>query len=87
MTRASLGGIKMTLAVVDQKPLLFILARARRTLRSFACAFLLGGHELYRAHSDDKMYQRCVLCGHETKGWTIDRRDRRLHLIKGRKAS
>jgi hypothetical protein len=27
------------------------------------------------------LYQQCLLCGYETTGWTIDRRDRRLHLV------
>ena len=40
-----------------------------------------GGHELYRARTDTKLYQQCLLCGYETAGWTIDRRDRRLHLV------
>ena len=40
-----------------------------------------GGHELYRARTDTKLYQECLLCGYETPGWTIDRRDRRLHLV------
>lgn len=41
---------------------------------------LSGGHELYRAHEDTRIYQRCA-CGYETRGWTIDRRDRRMHLV------
>ena len=41
-----------------------------------------GGHELYRARTDTKLYQQCLLCGYETTGWTIDRRDRRLHLVE-----
>lgn len=57
------------------------LARVRRKLRHSFC-FLFGGHELYRAHSETKLYQCCLLCGYETKGWTIDRRDRRLHFRK-----
>jgi hypothetical protein len=31
--------------------------------------------------TDTKIYQQCLLCGYETPGWTIDRRDRRLHLV------
>ena len=58
-----------------------MLSRARRKARHVLCTVFNGGHELYRAHTDTKMYQRCLLCGYETKGWTIDRRDRRLHLV------
>jgi hypothetical protein len=45
------------------------------------CARVHGGHELYRARTETKLYQECLLCGYETPGWTIDRRDRRLHLV------
>jgi hypothetical protein len=57
------------------------LARLRRKVRHFLCTVTNGGHELYRAHSETKLYQECLLCGYETEGWTIDRRDRRLHLV------
>ena len=53
----------------------------RRKTRQFVCTVVNGGHELYRAHTDTKLYQQCLLCGYETPGWTIDRRDRRLHLV------
>jgi hypothetical protein len=56
-------------------------ARMRRWLRHGLCFAFNGGHELYRAHSDTKLYQECLLCGYETPGWTIERRDRRLHLV------
>ena len=55
--------------------------RMRRWLRKRLCFALNGGHELYRAHTDTKLYQQCLLCGYETAGWTIDRRDRRLHIV------
>jgi hypothetical protein len=51
-------------------------ARMRRWLRHRMCGVVNGGHELYRAHTDTKLYQQCLLCGYETRGWTIDRRDR-----------
>jgi hypothetical protein len=57
------------------------VARWRRRLRSARCVVTNGKHELYRARTDTKLYQQCLLCGHETEGWTIDRRDRRLHLV------
>jgi hypothetical protein len=57
------------------------VARLRRKGRQLVCTVVNGGHELYRAHTDTKLYQQCVLCGYETHGWTIDRRDRRLRLV------
>ena len=53
----------------------------RRKARHLLCTVVNGGHELYRARTDTKLYQQCLLCGYETPGWTIDRRDRRLHLV------
>jgi len=58
-----------------------MMSRLRRGVRHVLCTVVNGGHELYRAHTDTKMYQQCLLCGYETHGWTIDRRDRRLHLV------
>lgn len=45
------------------------------------CGLLHGGYELYRARTGTKLYQQCLLRGYKTSGWTIDRRDRRLHLV------
>lgn len=59
-----------------------MLSWLRRTCRHGLCGVLHGGHELYRARTDTRLYQQCLLCGYETTGWTIDRRDRRLHLVK-----
>ena len=58
-----------------------MMSRVRRKTRHFLCSVVNGGHELYRARSETKLYQQCLLCGYETNGWTIDRRDRRLHLV------
>ena len=58
-----------------------LMSRLRRKTRSFTCSVINGGHELYRARSENRLFQQCLLCGHETHGWTIDRRDRRLHLV------
>lgn len=57
------------------------LSRLRKKTRHFLCTVVHGGHELYRARTDTRLYQQCLLCGYETAGWTIDRRDRRLHLV------
>lgn len=51
--------------------------KSLRAARSLLCVLWHGGHELYVAHKEDKICQQCLLCGHETKGWEIDRRDRR----------
>lgn len=61
------------------------LRRLRRKARSVRCVLVNGGHELYRARTDTKLYQQCLLCGYETTGWTIDRRDRRLRLVSNDK--
>ncbi len=58
-----------------------LMSRVRRKTRSFMCSVVNGGHELYRARTDTKLFQQCLLCGHETNGWEIDRRDRRLQLV------
>jgi hypothetical protein len=57
------------------------MVRLRRKTRHLLCTVVHGGHELYRARTDTKLYQQCLMCGYETPGWTIDRRDRRLHLV------
>ena len=58
-----------------------LMSRLRKHSRHLMCSMLNGGHELYRARTDTRLYQQCLLCGYETPGWTIDRRDRRLHLV------
>ena len=57
------------------------MSRLRKKTRQVLCTVVHGGHELYRARTDTKIFQQCLLCGYETHGWTIDRRDRRLHLV------
>lgn len=51
--------------------------RWRRRLRSWWCVARNGRHELYKKYDDSRICQQCLLCGHETSGWEIDRRDRR----------
>ena len=63
------------------------MSRLRQKCRHSLCSVLHGGHELYRARTDTKLYQQCLLCGYETTGWTIDRRDRRLHLVSSQPSS
>lgn len=57
------------------------LKYARKKSRHLLCIIFHGKHELYRAWNDTKIYQTCILCGYETRGFTIDRRDRRIHLV------
>lgn len=64
-----------------------MMLRLRQKCRHSLCSVLHGGHELYRARTDTKLYQQCLLCGYETQGWTIDRRDRRLHLVSSQPSS
>jgi hypothetical protein len=64
-----------------------MMSRLRKKTRHFLCTVIHGGHELYRARTDTKLYQQCLLCGYETHGWTIDRRDRRLHLVSNTQAT
>lgn len=58
-----------------------MVSRLRVKVRHALCGVINGGHELYRARTDTKLYQQCLLCGYETSGWTIDQRDRRLRLV------
>jgi hypothetical protein len=64
-----------------------MMSRIRKQTRQILCTVVNGGHELYRARTDTKLYQQCLLCGYETHGWTIDRRDRRLHLVSNSQAN
>jgi len=64
-----------------------MMSRVRRKTRSVVCSVVNGGHELYRARTDTRLYQQCLLCGHETPGWTIDRRDRHLQLVSSQQSS
>lgn len=64
-----------------------MMSRMRRKTRHLLCTVVNGGHELYRARTETKLYQECLLCGYETAGWTIDRRDRRLHLVSNSQAT
>ena len=64
-----------------------VMARLRKKTRHLLCTVAHGGHELYRARTETKLYQQCLLCGYETPGWQIDRRDRRLHLVSNSQTS
>jgi len=47
-----------------------------RLVKSFVCLAVNGHHELYRAWSANRVFQRCVICGHETHGWDVTPRHR-----------
>ena len=64
-----------------------MMSRARSKTRSVVCRVVNGGHELYRARTDTRLYQQCLLCGYETPGWTIDRRDRLLRLVSNQQSA
>ena len=64
-----------------------LMSRTHQKCRQALCTVLHGGHELYRARTDTRLYQQCLLCGYETTGWTIDRRDRRLKLASSQPSS
>lgn len=63
----------MTTAIERQPP-----TKLQRAL----CVLWNGGHELYRAHDDTRLFQQCVHCNHETAGIVVDRRDRRTHMAR-----
>lgn len=76
LTEAELGDVPSFVTTV-----MTVAARLRRRARHLLCPTINGGHELYRARSESKLFQQCLLCGYETPGWTIDRMDRRLHVV------
>ena len=41
-----------------------------KSLRRLICA--LRGHESYLQFEKNRLYLRCVGCGHESPGWTVD---------------
>jgi hypothetical protein len=43
----------------------------RRALRSLLCLVVNGRHEFYQARTVARVFQRCLLCGHETRGWDV----------------
>lgn len=61
-----------------------VLRSAWSIVRSAWCVAFRGGHEPYRAveHSTidkgGRVYQRCLLCGHESPGWALPKLPRAL---------
>ena len=53
--------------------------RLRNLGKHLICTIVHGGHEYYRKHTPYRMYQKCLLCGKETKGWTLSPK-RKSHL-------
>lgn len=42
-----------------------------RRLARWWCGIV--GHEIVRAYERERIYGRCLLCGHETIGWSLAR--------------
>jgi hypothetical protein len=40
-------------------------------MRAWLCVLLYGGHELYLAWTLTRVFQKCVRCGYETRGWDV----------------
>lgn len=63
------------------------IARVADKVRQFLCG--LHGHDTLLQFEQERMYLRCVSCGHETKGWELTetpptvtvRGDARRHAI------
>jgi len=47
-----------------------VIARLRLWFRQRLCAF--EGHDRLPVFAPDRMFLKCVSCGHETPGWAID---------------
>jgi hypothetical protein len=64
-----------------------VIARAAEHLRQLLCG--LHGHDTLLQFEQDRMFLRCVSCGHETTGWELTetpptvtvRGDARRHAI------
>ena len=64
---------------VDRRMMIRALRRIERTFNSLTCLVMNGQHELYTIRGNpSKLYQRCLLCGHETKGWDLGSRKTQL---------
>ena len=46
-------------------------ARAERLIRFGICVLVRGEHEFYKVLERDRIYQRCVNCGHTSRGWDV----------------
>jgi hypothetical protein len=49
-------------------------AKVKLKMKQIACVLINGNHELYRQWDERRLYQKCLICGHETKGWMIEPR-------------
>lgn len=63
-------------SVAAKRPLVGVAQDARFTgrmmdwLRQTMCG--LHGHDTYLQFEHDRMFLRCVSCGHESRGWELD---------------
>lgn len=62
----------LTVVIVDSWAIIMrLLRRVERVFNSITCMIMNGGHELYTIREPHRLYQRCLLCGYETKGWKL----------------
>lgn len=67
--------LAVRLTIDSRTIILRSLRRVERAFNSLTCMVMNGGHELYviRGSGEPRVFQRCLLCGHETKGWKLKR--------------
>ena len=39
--------------------------------RAWWCIACYGSHDFYKAWSRERLYQKCLRCGHESRGWDV----------------
>jgi hypothetical protein len=64
--------------------LLTLFRRFGRWCSQRVCPVLHGGHELYAGHRRDRLFQFCLLCGYETRGWSLETKPRFRRHLAGR---
>lgn len=59
-------------AIESKMTLRDLLTKVVRKFNSFTCVVMNGKHELYTIRNEGgNVFQRCLLCKHETKGWDL----------------
>lgn len=43
-----------------------------RMIRSLLCLALNGEHEFYLVRTRTRIFRRCLICCHETRGWDVN---------------
>jgi hypothetical protein len=70
--------------MIGSRALLNLVGSLRRWIRQRLCPVFSGGHELYPARSPRRLYQCCLLCGYETRGWALEAGPRLRRQLAGR---